>query len=178
MLHNRAGNDLVLGAVRAHPQRFVGFAVANPWYGRAAEEEMRRALGEGLRGLKLHPVIQGFSPNDPLVYPLVEIAADSDVPVYVHSGTAHYGEPFKTAELARRFPQVTFVMGHAGASDFWYNVPRCQRLCTQHRFRNFAERAGQLCAHDAEASAQTQSSLDPTHPSPPTPWSWPPCTTW
>jgi len=106
----------------------VGFAVANPWYGPQAEEELQRALGEGLRGLKLHPVIQGFSPNDPIVYPLIEVAARAGVPVYVHSGTAHYGEPFKVVELARRYPEVTFIMGHAGASDFWYDLPRCQQF--------------------------------------------------
>ena len=50
ILRNRAGNDRILAAVQAHPDRFVGFAVANPWYGQEAIEELRRAVGEGLRG--------------------------------------------------------------------------------------------------------------------------------
>ena len=128
VLDNRAGNDAILSAVKAHWHRLIGFAVANPWYGRQAEEELQRALAEGLRGLKLHPVLQGFSPNDPLVYPLVEVAARAGIPIYVHSGTAHYGEPFKVAELARCYPKATFIMGHAGASDFWYDLPRCQQF--------------------------------------------------
>lgn len=53
ILYNRVGNERILAAVQAHPDRFVGFAVANPWYGQAAVEELRRAIGEGLRGLKL-----------------------------------------------------------------------------------------------------------------------------
>jgi uncharacterized protein len=128
VLHNREGNDFILAQVRRHPNRFVGFAVANPWYGQLAVEELRRALGEGLRGLKLHPVIQGFSVNDEIVAPLIETAAGHRVPVYVHSGTAHFGEPFKVAEVARRYPGVTFIMGHSGASDFWYDIPRCHQF--------------------------------------------------
>jgi len=125
---NREGNDQILAAVRAHPDRLVGFAVASPWHGEESVEELRRALGEGLRGIKLHPVIQGFSPNDAIVFPLIEIAAEAGVPVYSHTGTAHFGEPFKLAELARRYPEVTFIMGHSGASDFWYDLPRSQEF--------------------------------------------------
>jgi uncharacterized protein len=128
VVHNRAGNDFILEQVRRHPTRFVGFAVSNPWFDRVSVEEVRRALGEGLRGLKFHPVIQGFSIDDPIVDPLIELAARHRAPVYVHSGTAHFGEPFKVAEAARRHPDVTFIMGHSGASDFWSDIPRCHQF--------------------------------------------------
>jgi predicted TIM-barrel fold metal-dependent hydrolase len=121
---NREGNDFILEQVRQYPDRFLGFAVANPWHGEEAVAELRRALGEGLRGLKLHPVIQGFHVNDALVEPLLDVAAEFGVPVYSHSGTPHYGEPFKLCEAARRYPDVTFILGHGGASDFWNDIPR------------------------------------------------------
>ena len=54
-VYNRDGNDLVLSAVKRHPRRLIGLATANPWYGAGAVEEVRRALAEGLTGLKLHP---------------------------------------------------------------------------------------------------------------------------
>src|SRR5438128_11575006 len=57
---NRDGNDEMLRAVRAHPDRFYAFATANPWYGPRAIAELRRAIGEGGRGIKLHPPLQGF----------------------------------------------------------------------------------------------------------------------
>lgn len=128
ILHNREGNDFILAQVRQRASRFIGFAVANPWYGEAAVEELKRALGEGLRGLKFHSTFQGFSVNDPIAYPLVEVAAEHGVPVYSHTGSAHFGEPFKLAELARRYPEVSFIMGHSGASDFWNDVPRCHQF--------------------------------------------------
>jgi predicted TIM-barrel fold metal-dependent hydrolase len=128
VLRNAEGNRFILNQVRRYPTRFVGFAVANPWYGKAAVAELEMALMEGLRGLKFHPTIQGFSINDPIAYPLVEMAALHRIPVYVHTGSPHFGEPFKLTELARRYSEVTFIMGHSGASDFWNDVPRCHRF--------------------------------------------------
>src|SRR2546428_790736 len=48
-------NDFVAGCVRRHPDAFLGFASVDPWKGRAAEAELRRAVTDlGLKGLKLH----------------------------------------------------------------------------------------------------------------------------
>jgi len=121
---NEEGNDQLLAAMREHPDRIVGMASANPWFGGKAAAELRRALGEGLVGVILHPFYQGFRPTDPLVNPLVEVAAEFDVPVYVPTGTAGIAEPFHVVELARRFPGVEFIMGHAGASDYYLDAVR------------------------------------------------------
>jgi predicted TIM-barrel fold metal-dependent hydrolase len=125
---NHEGNLFILDQVRRHPQRFLGFAVANPWFGEIAVRELEWALAEGLRGLKLHAVYQGFPMNDAIVYPLVEVAARQHVPVYAHCGSAHFGEPLRLVELARRFPEVTFLMGHSSFSDFWNDLPRCHQF--------------------------------------------------
>jgi predicted TIM-barrel fold metal-dependent hydrolase len=122
ILHNRAGNDRILDAVRAHPDRLTGFAVANPWGGEEAVAELRRALGEGLRGLKLKSSIQGFRLSDEWIDPLIAEADRARVPVYCHTGTANFAMPFQLAELARRFPNTAFIMGHGGSSDYWYDV--------------------------------------------------------
>lgn len=121
---NREGNDLVLGAVKAHPRRLAGMAVANPWFGASAVEEIRRALGEGLTAVNIHSVLQGFRLADHIVDPILELAAEWDVPVYAHTGTAGLAEPFHLVELARRFPTVNFLMGHAGASDYYNDAVR------------------------------------------------------
>lgn len=115
---NREGNELMLSAVRRHPDRLVGMASANPWYGDAAVRELRRSLEAGLAGLMIHALYQGFRLSDHLVDPLLEVAAEYGVPVYTHTGTAGIAEPLQVAELARRFPQVNFIMGHAGSSDY------------------------------------------------------------
>jgi len=115
---NREGNDYVLAAAREHPDRFYAFATANPWYGARALQELQRALAEGARGIKLHPPLQGFLLCDELVYPVLELAADMAVPVFVHTGTPAFALPVQLAELALRFPQVSLIMGHMGSTDF------------------------------------------------------------
>jgi len=121
---NRQGNDFLLEVVNAHPDRLAGMAVANPWYGDRAVEEIRRALEKGLIGVEVHSVLQGFRLSEHLVDPILEVAAEFDVPVYAHTGTAGVAEPFHLIELARRFPSVNFIMGHAGASDYYNDTVR------------------------------------------------------
>jgi hypothetical protein len=115
---NREGNDTILAAVRRHPDRLYAFATANPWYGQRAVAELRRALGAGARGIKLHPALQGFLLCDELVYPIVELAAELGVPIFFHTGTPAFAQPMQLSELAMRFPNVKFIMGHMGSTDF------------------------------------------------------------
>jgi len=121
-VRNREGNALIARAVAAHPDRFVGCAVANPWSGQGAVAELRHAFEGGMRVLFLHPPVQGFQLSDPLVDPLIAVAQEHRAPVYAHTGTPVCAEPFQLAALARRHPEVRFIMGHMGFADFWYDA--------------------------------------------------------
>lgn len=127
-VYNREGNDHILQAVKQHPDRLIGFATVNPWYGEKAVKELRRAIGEGLRGLKLNSTIQGYFINDELVYPLIETAQDLDIPVYFHTATPIFSLPLQLADLAGEFPEVRFIMGHSAASDFWIDAAPATRM--------------------------------------------------
>jgi uncharacterized protein len=116
---NREGNDFVLDACRRHPDRLIGFATVNPWYGDAAVTELRRAAAAGLRGLILHPPLQGYLLLDTLVDPLLGVAEEYGLPVWAPTGKPFLSLPLQLTELARRFPHVAFLMGHLGHSDFW-----------------------------------------------------------
>lgn len=120
-------NDFVAGCVARHPDAFLGFASVDPWKGRAAVDELRRAVTElGLIGLKLHPSAQGFAPNDQRAYPLYEAAAELDIPVLFHTGTTGFGaglaggagvklgysRPILLDDVAADFPQLTIVGAH------------------------------------------------------------------
>ena len=119
---NDAGNRRIAEAVASHPERLAGMAVANPWFGDEALAVLTRARDEGLRGLKLHPPLQGFQLSDELVDPLIRFAGDAGWPVYCHTGTPICAEPLQLTELARRHPDVTFIMGHMGWSDLAYDT--------------------------------------------------------
>lgn len=124
---NRSGNERVMALAKKHPQHFLAYATANPWYGKRAEVELDRALQEGAAAVKLHPPLQGFMILEQLVHPLIEVARKYRAPVYIHTGTPAYALPLQLTELALAFSDVSFIMGKNGKSDFWLDaIPAMQ----------------------------------------------------
>jgi len=91
----------------------------------SAVDDLRGLMSLGIRGLKLHPTMQRFYPDDPAAMRLYEACADLGLPVFFHAGRAGI-EPEFTRKYAvmkhyiapvAEFPQVRFVFGHAGARD-------------------------------------------------------------
>jgi len=126
-------NRNVVKAMRAHPDRILGYCYVNPSYEEKAVNEFRKCLKEfGMLGLKLYHDCHCL---DPRVAPLMELASDFNAPVLIH--TAHirrkYIEaayPFhrnpptvsnskEIAELAQRYPDVTIIMAHIGGGGDW-----------------------------------------------------------
>jgi predicted TIM-barrel fold metal-dependent hydrolase len=108
-------NELVADAVRAYPDRLVGFARVDPNLGADACTALDHALGElGLRGLFLHPWEETFRINAPLVDPVVEVARRYGLPVVIAAGYPWLSEGLQVGELARRFPDVPFVATNGG----------------------------------------------------------------
>jgi predicted TIM-barrel fold metal-dependent hydrolase len=122
-VRNREGNDLTAVAAAVSGDRLLPYAVATPWLGREALEELRRARDGGARALKLDPALQGFDPLDRQADPLVAFAAESGWPVYVRTGTPPHALPLQVAWLARRFPECGFLLGKSGATDFSHDGP-------------------------------------------------------
>jgi hypothetical protein len=118
-VHKRAGNDRVLGA----GPRIRGLVTANPWYGPEAVSELERCRDRGAVGLYLHPTRQGFLPTDPIVERLIEVARKSAWPVVFHTGTYIQSDVLAVAEVARRFPDLSFVCDSAGFADMWFELP-------------------------------------------------------
>ena len=126
---NAPGNATIADTVRRYPERFTGFATINPWTRAKGVAELRRCRQEhGFPGLVIHPVLQGFEANDPLVFPLIEAAVELKMIVYVTGGAPYLAMPYKIADLAGRYPEGAFVMGHAGW-DFHFDVPYCLEAC-------------------------------------------------
>src|SRR5438094_3899540 len=120
-------NDFVASCVERHPDVFTGFASVDPWKGRAAVAELRRAITElGLRGLKLHPSCQAFAPNDRRFYDLYATCVELGVPALFHTGTTGlgagvrggggiklgYSRPILLDDVAADFPGLTIIAAH------------------------------------------------------------------
>ena len=71
-------------------------------------------------GLKLHPLIDGYLPNDPSVHPLIELIVERDQPVLIHCGHPIFTLPWSIEELAVSFPEAKIVIGHMGHGNVVY----------------------------------------------------------
>jgi uncharacterized protein len=84
-------------------------------------EELREYLEHPkFIGLKLHPLIDGYLPNDPSVHPMIELIVERDLPVLIHCGHPIFTQPWSLEELAVSFPALKMVVGHMGHGNVVY----------------------------------------------------------
>jgi uncharacterized protein len=123
----RLSNDQVVEFAAANADVAIPFASINPTRGAAAVDEARRLVSAGLvKGLKLHPPMQEFWPNDRVAYPLYEVFAEARLPVVFHTGHSgigtgmrggggvrlKYGQPMPIDDVAVDFPDMPIVLAH------------------------------------------------------------------
>jgi predicted TIM-barrel fold metal-dependent hydrolase len=112
----------------AADERFVAFATVDPRRPDAAGEVERCVREHGMRGVKLHPWLQGFSPHGEFMDALCELG----LPILFHDGTPPYSAPLQIAVLARRHANTAFVLGHGGLHDLWREAAAAAELPNVH----------------------------------------------
>ena len=110
-------NDALAAWVAGHRDRLVPFCTVDPRSPGAAAEVARCAVEHGVRGVKLHPWLQAFSPLDPVLDPVCRVAAEHGIPMLFHDGTPPFSTPLQVAHVAGRHPDLTVVLGHGGLHD-------------------------------------------------------------
>jgi predicted TIM-barrel fold metal-dependent hydrolase len=120
-------NDEVAAFAAEHADVAIAFASIDPTRGPEAVREAKRLVaGGGIRGLKLHPPLQQFAPNDPIAYPLYEVFAEARLPVLFHTGHSgigsgmpggggirlKYGNPMLIDDVAVDFPDMPIILAH------------------------------------------------------------------
>jgi predicted TIM-barrel fold metal-dependent hydrolase len=97
-----------------------GLVWANPKIPGYVEETARLLEDPRFRGIKLHPTLDGFHPNDPSIHPLMELLAERDLPVLIHCGHPVFSLPWSIEELIVAFPHVKVILGHMGHCNVIY----------------------------------------------------------
>jgi predicted TIM-barrel fold metal-dependent hydrolase len=120
-------NDSVAEFAAANSDIAIAFASIDPTRGPEAVREARRLVASGgIMGLKLHPPLQQFFPNDPIAYPLYEVFAEARLPILFHTGHSgigtnmpggggirlKYGNPMYIDDVAVDFPDLPIIMAH------------------------------------------------------------------
>lgn len=128
----RAAHDEIGRAVKAHPDRLVGAACVYPFVPeREFRDEVRRCVEtHGFRALKFQPQYQGLNPVSERSNFLFETALEHKLPLICHTGN---GAPFALPSLfiapARRFPDLTLVLGHSGGSAYYLEAVVAAQVC-------------------------------------------------
>lgn len=125
-----ASNEYVRDLCDKYPKRLMGFASVNP-VGRDIYEAcdiLEVAINDyDLKGLKFHPPLQNFFPNDEKIFPLYKAAEDLDIPVVFHVGSTPFGSccklsqanPLLIDDVAVQFPNLRIMLTHLGT--LWHN---------------------------------------------------------
>ena len=124
----RVPTELVADACREFPKAFVGFGSVDPLKGQRAVEELERIAELGLKGVKLHPSLQAFAPNEERHWPLYEKCQELGLITLFHTGTSGIGagqpggqgiridlaRPILLDAPAAAFPDLKIIAAHFG----------------------------------------------------------------
>src|SRR5438067_7509793 len=124
----RVPNETVAAACRAHPGAFTGLGSVDPHKGQAAVAEVANIAALGLRGVKFHPSLQAFAPDDPALDPLFAACEDHGLLALFHTGTSgigarqpggqgirlDYARPVRLDAVAASFPSLNVIAAHFG----------------------------------------------------------------
>ncbi|HWG63534.1 MAG TPA: amidohydrolase family protein [Streptosporangiaceae bacterium] len=124
----RIPNETVAAACRAHPDVFTGFGSVDPHKGEAAVAEVAAISAAGLQGVKFHPSLQAFSPDDPVYWPIFEACERNGLSALFHTGTSgigarqpggqgiriDYAQPIRLDPVAAAHPGLTIIAAHFG----------------------------------------------------------------
>jgi predicted TIM-barrel fold metal-dependent hydrolase len=90
---------------------------------RAITAHLAEMAAAGVAGVKLHPVVHSFIPNDPRLHSMYQFCADSGLVVLSHSGPGRAGaqgsaRPGDFAPVLRRWPRLRLVLAHLGGASW------------------------------------------------------------
>lgn len=115
-------NDFVAEHVRAHGEKFIGFAGIDPAEPIEAIDELVRSHDElGLKGMAVAPAAQDFHPSSTGAMRVFARAAELNMPVLFHHGRLvspaakmEFARPVLIDEIARELPDLKIIVAHMG----------------------------------------------------------------
>jgi len=124
--HFIEANNRTYETMKRHPGRIYGQAFVNPGYQKETLYELERCVELGFVGVKLY---HQYYMDDPAQYAMIEKCIELDIPILMHSARCTDWETnnmqprlsngVHMANIARRYPEATFIMGHIGGGGDW-----------------------------------------------------------
>ena len=124
----QGANDWLIGI---QDDSLVPFGAMHPELDDKAAE-VRRLRESGIKGIKLHPMLNSFYPDDPQMFPVYKEMGDTMV-LEIHSGRLHttrpevpiFAAPERIMNVVRRFPRLKVIALHLGG---FYMLDEAERV--------------------------------------------------
>jgi uncharacterized protein len=112
-------NALVRDLVEDIPNAWALFW-ANPREPECADEARDFLTHPKFLGVKMHPLLDSYHPNDPIVHPVARLLVERELPTLIHCGHPIFTLPWSIEELIVEFPELKVVLGHMGHGNIVY----------------------------------------------------------
>lgn len=135
-------NDYILAYSREEPEFFIPFLALNPnkmdSFARSTElfkehvaltcEQINWWVKKGFRGIKDYGSYNHLPFGHELLFPVYETILELSIPVLFHTGESifdsevskQFANPEGLGILAKRFPELVIVIGHAGGGKYFH----------------------------------------------------------
>lgn len=112
-------NQYLAGVAAVHPGIIYAMGALHP-YSLDQMGDVERLLQLGLKGVKLHPDIQGIALDDPGYLEIFRLLSGI-LPVCCHLGDKRYdfSNPNRVVRILERFPDLCFIGAHLGGWSIW-----------------------------------------------------------
>ncbi len=113
-------NRFIAEEVSLHPDLFTGLGALHP-ESDDGERDIRELVDLGLRGVKLHPEIQGFSLLDERCDQIYKLCLKYNLPLLLHTGDYRYdySNPDELSCILERYPELTVIGAHLAGYSVW-----------------------------------------------------------
>ena len=117
----RSINTFLLEQTQLH-DNFIGFGTVHAQM-EGLGDEVDWILGNGLRGIKMHPDSQQFALADLRLYPVYE-AVRGKIPVMLHMGDPryNYSHPVRLRKILDLFPGLEVIAAHFGGYSMFHTA--------------------------------------------------------
>ncbi len=120
-------NEFIAENVKTYPEKLVGLGTLHP-----ESEDIAGDIGHlaelGLKGVKLHPDIQGFKLDDYRCLKIYEICEEKGLKMLLHTGDNRYdySNPNRLLPLLNTYKSLIFIGAHFGGYSVWSEA--CEKL--------------------------------------------------
>ena len=113
-------NGFIADAVAASNGRFIGFGTLHP-ESEDIKGDLEHLTELGLKGVKLHPDIQGFKLDDYRCLKIYELCEAAGLPILMHTGDFRYdmSNPNRLIPVMKIYTNLTVIGAHFGGWSLW-----------------------------------------------------------